>query len=294
MTVTHKKNVVVGVAKDLADLNKARYVERLIHEECAYYRLDQEAQLQVRYSIASVKFEALKFKLAQIQIAKQQLKKILLAIKKRIDSHNDTLRTYYEIESSLMKLDDAEREIEVDLAGQQAPKMRPRKLGNLLKELSLARERRQKTMNQLEKQNNWSMRFEAGAQQDFSNHYNKSAQPYIAVLLRYNLGSAFSDKLMNQALGEQTLWQENQLTGTQNQLSKLMLSLASLKAATEDRLSGLRQNYQNYARLSRKLTISKSTKAIHFRQEVEVNKMMLAIEINHAKRMIELLQATLK
>ena len=94
-----QNNVVAGLSKDLSDLSKAKLVWQLIDDECRYYKLTQEAKLQIQYAVPSIQRQALTFKLKQIQAAKQKLNTLLSIIKKRIKHQNDTLYTYYQVDS---------------------------------------------------------------------------------------------------------------------------------------------------------------------------------------------------
>lgn len=286
-----QKNLIIGLSKDLIDVNKANYVRRLIDEECLYDKLNQAGQLQIQYFMSSIKYESLKFKLQEIHLAKSKIEKILSFIKKRIHHQYDTLQTYYQIESSLKKLDEDEQEINLNLAGQLIPTIPYTNLVLLLKNLSMAREKRQKTLNELEKQNNWSIRLEGGAQRDFANQSNQKINPYIALMIRYNLGSPFSNNLLDRSLKAHAMWQSHQVTGTENKLLALIHSITLFKVAAEKRLLQLKQNDQSDAKLYNKLTSSNSIQAMHFRQEIAVNRIMHKIKINEARHTIQLLQA---
>jgi hypothetical protein len=284
-----QKIAVAGLSKDLSDFSKARQIDKLIEEECTYYTLNQAAQLQIQFAMQRVKVDALQFKLQHIRIAANKLKQILKTIKKRLDSHNDTLRTYYGINETLIKLEDAEREIAVDLASQQFPKIPHANLKKLLANLSTAQAKRQKTLNKLERQKNWSIRMEAGAQRDLSSDYNKNVQPYFALLVRYNLGSMMSNNKMKHSFSDYMVWQKRQVNGSQRNLEHLILSIVALKEAETVRLSHLKQSYEHHRGLSMQLSAVHSIKATHFKREVEVDKIMLDIELHYLQRSIELL-----
>jgi hypothetical protein len=285
-----QKIAVAGLSKDLADISKAQYVNELINTECTYYALNEEAKLHIQYALLAVKVQALNFKLQQIEIAKSKLIQLLKTMKRRIHKQNETVITYYGIESSLIKLGDEEREIYIELAVQPVPRLIPTNLKQLLKNLVITQEKRKKTLNKLEKQNNWSVRVEVGTQQDLSNGLNQNVQAYFALLLRYNLGSIYSNSKKSNSLNDYMQWQKKQVLGTQSQLKHLITSIVSLKVADEQRLALLMHNYNQHFGLSKKLSSINSMKAARFRQAVEVDKIMMKIEINYLKRSIALLK----
>lgn len=282
---------ITGLSKDLSDLSKAKYVDDLIERECTYYTLNQEAKLQVQFALASVKAASLDYKLQQIQKARSKLNNLLESVKHRIDNQNDTLINYYNLDSSLIKLADSEREIYIELAGQHIPKMTHPNLKKLLQKLTIAQEQRRKTLNTLEKQNNWSIRVEAGTQQDLSNMSNQNVQPYVALLLRYNLGDLYTSTKQNQSIRDYMQWQRQQVLGSLAELSELIRAISLLKKAEEDRLAFLQKNYKKHYDLTQKLHASNSVKAARFKRAIEVDKIMMEIEINYISHSIKLLNS---
>ena len=150
--------------------------------------MTQEAKLQIQFAIPSVQRQALNSKLQQIKRAKDKLNRLLKIVQQKIEKQNDTLRSYYQLDSLKQRLDDAERDIEVNLSMQQPSKIKHVRLKALLSQIQVAEHKRQLTRNKLEKQYNWSVQLQTGAQQNVTNNnFNQSVQPYVAVFLRYNL-----------------------------------------------------------------------------------------------------------
>lgn len=276
-----QKLAIAALSKDLSDLNKSRYVEKLIKEECLYYRLNQEAKLQVEYALIAAKNEALQYKLRQIKSAKQQVRILLKKIKDKVDKHNDTMHSYYEMDSSLRKLDDVERQIYVDLVAQHTPKIPAIHLQKLLNELRNAQYQRQQTLNNLNKNDNWSMQLQAGAQRNWPTNGSQNIQPYFALLVRYNLGSISTAKQMNHSLDTYMQWQNQQVLGTQNKLVNLLRVLKQLKAVEEERLDHLKENYQKYHALSKQINDGNSLDAQHFKQQIDIDRLLMDIEIKY-------------
>src|SRR5208283_5467218 len=96
---------------------------------------------------------------------------------------------------------------------------------------------RQRTLNQLEKQNNWSVELQGGAQQNIGSYQNQMIQPYFSALVRYNLGSIPSNNKLDKSLNSYMNWQNKQVTGIQRNLSQLINTISSLKAAEQERLT---------------------------------------------------------
>jgi len=286
---------IAALSKDLADFKKASEVKQLMYDECTYYKLSQEAKLQIEFAIPSVKIEALNYKLQEIQLAKKKLMHLLRSIKRKINSNNDTIQSYYDVDKSLKKLEDAERQIYVDLASQEITQIKHVNLNNLLRNLQIAQRKLQKTVNTLKKQDNWSLQLQAGAQQNWANYQNQTLknqtiQPYFALFLRYNLGSISSNHQVDMSLNSFMDWKKKQVMGTQNKLSHLISLITSLKAAEENRWRYLTKNYQKYYGLSKNLKAINSIEALHFKQQLEVDRILMNIEIKFVHRTVELLQ----
>jgi hypothetical protein len=288
-----QKVLVAGLSKDLTDYVKAHHLEQLIQNECRCYQLDQEAKLQIQFAIPSIKMKALSFKRRQIQVAKKKLNAILAKIKQRVDHHDETLQFYYAVDSSLKKLEDAELQIEVDLASQHLPKIEYTKIGYLLKNVLMARMERQKTLNALEKQNNFSVEVQAGAQQSLSNRTNQQVQPYFALYLRYNLGSIPSNHKVDHSLQRYMNWQNKQVLGTQKSLSNLMTTVRKLKGVEEGRLTRLVEHYRKYDAVIKKMEAINSIKAAHFKRQLTVDRILMKIEIDYLKHIIVLLRGVM-
>jgi hypothetical protein len=285
-----QNNLVSGLSKDLSDLSKAKLVRQLIDDECQYYKLTQEAKLQIEFVIPWIQRQALFFKLKQIQAAKNKLNTLLIAIQKKIDHQNDTLHTYYQVDSLIQKLDDVERDIRVDLAIHQTPKIQPIPLDTLLNNVLRIEKKRQLTRDKLQKQYNWSVQLQAGAQQYAHESHNQSVQPYVALFLRYNLGAITSNSRIDKSLNHYMDWKSNQVNGIQKQLIHLTRSIQSVNSAEKQRLKHLQLSYQKYDGLSKKLYTMESIKALHFRQQIIVDRIMMEIEISYVKHIIDLLR----
>jgi hypothetical protein len=285
-----QNNFISGLSKNLSDLSKAKQVNQLIKDECQYYKMSQRATLQIQFAIPKVQTDALNFKLQQIKIAKNKLNNILGIIHKKIENQNDTLNSYYQVETALQKLEMADRNIRGDLAIQQLPKIEPLNLNKLMHDLGIAQKNRQATRNKLEKQNNWSLQLQAGAQQSLFYNQNQSVQPYLALFMRYNLGSVFANHKLDQSLTSYMNWKDRQINGMQNQLLVLIRSIAALRASELQRLHYLKQIYKKNDGLTKKMTGIASTKADHFGQKIEVDQIMMAIEIKYVQYIIDLLK----
>ena len=170
------------------------------------------------------------------------------------------------------------------------PKAKPVQLNQLLKDLVAAQQKRQKTLNTLQKQDNWAFLVQAGAQQNLSARYNQTVQPYINVALRYNLGSTHSNHLLDSAENSFIAWQKEELLGLPKKLAGLVHSLTTLKAAEEDRLTYLTQSYRKYQSVSQRIGSIDSSEATHFKQELEIDRMLTHIEIQHVQHTISLIE----
>jgi hypothetical protein len=285
--------IIAGLSKDLSDFKKAKLTKQLIHDECTYYRLKQEAKLQIAFALPKIKKESLELKLQQIDYAKEQLTRLLGRIKQRIKTHNDTLRSYYQVDLSLKRVEDMAREIHVELATEDVPAIPHAQLSHLLKELWIISKQRQQTLNQLRKQNDWSVQLQAGAQQNLSYPQNQTIQPYFSFLFRYNLGAVPSAKALDHSVDSYMRWQKNQVFGTQRQLSHLISALKAMKLAEEERLAYLNHSYQKYDGLLKNMQDIQAIEVIRFKQEMEVDKILMNIDVKFVQAKIRLLEKSL-
>ncbi len=288
-----QKVAIAGLSKNLFDYNEANLLNQLIQDECAYYKLNQEAKLQIQYVISALKIKALKYKLQQIEDATKKLNSLLSTINQRVLKHNDTLHSFYEVDSSLKKLEDAERQIDLEIASQSVPQITFANLSQLLRQVITAKVKRQKTLNELEKNNNISIQIQAGAQQNLSYQQNQNTQPYFSLNFRYNLGSILSNQKLDKSLISYADWQKKRVEGTQTKLLTLMTTIKSLKVAEENRLNHLKKNYMMYFNLSQKVDKIKTPKATRFKQRLDVDQMLMKIEINYMKYTVALLNKIL-
>ena len=284
-----QNNFVSGLAKDLSDFRKAQLFKELIKDECTYYKWNHEAKLHIEYAIPQLQAQALQVKLQDIHAAKIKLEAILKTIQKKIDHQNDTLLHYYQIDSLLKRLQSEERDISATLSIQNFPPMQSINLKELLNRVDAAQRRRQATLNKLAKQYNWSVQLLAGAQQSISNNQKETISPYAGLSVRYNLGSLSSNGHIDNSLVDYMDWKKNQINGVQNRLLDLISSVASLKLTQKQQLSALTLSYQTYGKLGKKLTNSESMRANQFNQQIGIDRMMMGIEINYLKHMVNFL-----
>ena len=287
----YQNNVITALSKDLVDFGKSKEVRNLIQDECNYYKLTQEAKLQIQFAIPNVQKQALYFKLKKILIAKEKLNAIKKNVQHKITNHNDTLISLYNIDSSLQKLNEAEREIKANIAIQQPYHIRSMALTRLLKDISMAEEKRQATLNKLEKLRNWSLQVQAGAQQSLSSFsQNQAVKPYAALFLRYNMASIYSNYKTTQYLNDYTEWKAKQVNGTQRKLSRLIQSISLLRATEEQRLNHFKNTHQNYHELTQKLKGITSPNANRFRQQIMIDQIMTEVEMSYLKHLTLLLK----
>lgn len=287
-----QNNLVSGFSKDISDFSKAKLVRQLIDDECQYYKLTQEAKFQIQFAIPSIQRQALYFKLKQMQIAKNKLQALLNTIQNKIDNQNDTLQAYYQVDSLIQKLDDEERNIRVNLTIDPPLKVEHIRLDVLLNKVKMAQEKRQVTRNNLEKQYNWSVQLQAGAQQygAYSHIQRQSIEPYVALFLRYNVASMYSNNKVDKSLTHYMDWKNKQVNGVQKKLMQLIYSVESLNAAEQQRLNHLQLNDKKYDRLIHKMHAMDSIKALHFRQQILIDHIMLDIDMKYLKFIINRLQ----
>jgi transcription initiation factor TFIIIB Brf1 subunit/transcription initiation factor TFIIB len=285
----YQNNIVSALSKNLSDFGKAKQLKQLIKDECAYYRLSQEAKVQIQYAIPTIQRQALLLKLHHIRVAKSKLKEWLGKIQNRIDKKNDTLSTYYQLDALVQRLDDAERDIDVTLALQPPHEINKVRLKTLFNRLVQADKRRLATRNRLAKQDNWSLELQTGAQQNITISNNQNIQPYVAVIWRYHLGAPLSNRERDKALEQYADWKNKKVNGIQKQLLNLIYSMNELESAEQKRLEHLKQNHQKYEGVSKKMDAIDSLRAAHFKQQIEVDRIMMEVEMNYAQSRIDLL-----
>ena len=294
-----QNNLIAALSKDLSDFKKAKLFRQLINEECSYYRLREEAKLHIAFAIPQVQRNALYYKLKQIQRAKNKMNRLLDTIQTKIANQDDTVTNYYRLDTLIQKLENAEQDIRISLAVMKPPKIKYLKTRVLLQKLWDAEKKRQGTLNALEKQYNWALQLQTGAQQTvFDNqnavnntHQSKTIQPYVGLFLRYNLGSIASNNTLNKSLTHYTDWKMKQVNGLQNQLAHLNDAIASLKSAQFRRKNQLTQHYQKYGRVLKKMHGVDSIKAVHFKQQIEAERIMMEIEISYVSHLMQLLHS---
>ena len=86
----------------------------------------------------------------------------------------------------------------------------------------MAQKKRESTRNNLEKQKNWSVQVQAGAQQYLPFNHTQTIQPYVALFLRYNLGSLYNNNKIDKSLTRYTDWKSKRVNGVQKQLFQLI------------------------------------------------------------------------
>jgi hypothetical protein len=287
----YQNNIITALSKDLSDLGKAKQLKILVQQECAYYKLKQEGLLQSEFALSNAQKKALRYKLRFLNSAKSKLVTQQRLVEQKIIDQNDTLTSIYEVDSALHHIDEAEREIEINLALLQPTNIHTHALNMLIHELSIADKNRQATLNKLEKLSQWSLQVQAGAQHNgFNFNHHESAQPYGALSLRYNLGSLVNHKALETSLNDYGHWKSQEVNGIQKKLMRLGQSIIYLKIAEKKRLNNLRAKYNKYFVLAKKLSRLNSSKAQKFSQQIKIDQLLLEIEIKYLKYFIQQLE----
>lgn len=147
-------------------------------------------------------------------------------------------------------------------------------------------------MNNLEKLRNWSLQLQAGTQQSLSSiSQNQAIKPYAALFLRYNLASIYSNYKTNKSLNNYTDWKTKQVNGIQQKLSRLIQSISLLKSTEEQRLEHLMTTHHQYYGLTKKLSAIDSSSANHFKQQIEIDQIMMEVEISYLQYFTHLLKS---
>ena len=287
----YQNNLITALSKDLSDLGKAKQLKILVQQECTYYKIKQEALLKIQYALSNAQKQAFLYKLKFLHAAKVKLSTQQKRVQKKIKDQNDTLSSIYEVDSALHRINETEREIELNLAILQPVSINSIPLNQLIQKLSVADKKRQATLNKLEKFSQWSLQVQAGAQHNIQNfNHHDSAQPYGSLLLRYNLGSLVNNKAMDTSLNEYSHWKSQEINGIEKKLLRLQQSLSFLKMTEKNHLKNLMVKYKKYSALEKKLSILNSYKAQKFTQKIKTDQILLNVEIKYLQFFIHQLE----
>lgn len=288
---------IAALSKDLVDVNKSRYVSQFAKDECEVYRLNLKIHNLAQYGILAVEEQVLNHKKQLLLSAFNQLQKQLEQVNQQVKSQNATLVEQYNAKGMIRKIENMMHQNDQEIASIRRKSLWPQgeSLNDLINQVRLAEIARQNTLNQIEKQNNWSLQVQAGAKQTLSsssglNSESKKVEPFFSINARYNLGSWASERVLDESAKDYVSWKSKQMNGVSQELAVFVNSAIQLKEVEERNLSKLSSRVDDDMGLTALLNQSGSTEAEAFKTVIDANQVVNLIEKESLSYKVKLLE----
>ncbi|TDR31150.1 hypothetical protein DFR44_11219 [Hydromonas duriensis] len=294
-----KNTVFLGLSKNLADLNKAKYTHRLADTECQLYELNDSIKDVLGLSLQSIEKGSLNFKKQEIQRTMQALQKHFNVTSAKFKAQNATLVDVYDVQSLIKRVSilGLENDLEIEKIQQNASWPEDASLNVLIKNLAQLESDKYDILNQIQKQGNWSLSLQAGVKKTANNSDAISLSGgrfYGALTASYNLGSAKSSQLLDESKDYYMLWKGEDNNGYFKQLGYLSNEVMKTREIEEKKLAILNKDAQNSDNLEAILKNFDSSEAENFKLKVLYNKLMNNIDREYLKFKIQRLNELVK
>ena len=294
-----KNTVFLGLSKNLADLNKSKYVQNLADTECRLYEVNDAIKDVVNLSLKSIEKVSLEFKKQEIQRTMQTLKKHFNVVESKFKVQNATLVNIYDVQTLIKKFNviNLENDLEIAKIQQSASWPDGKPLNAWIKQLAQLESDRYDTLNQIQKQDNWNLSFRVGMKKtgDSSESLSLSGSKlYAALSASYNLGSSKRNQLLDESKDYYMHWKGEDNNGHFKQLGYLVNEIMKTREIEERKLAVLANDAKNNESLESILEDFDSSEAENFKLKVLYNKLANNIDAEYSKYKIQRLNQLLK
>lgn len=289
-TDSNDKRFTIALTKDLIDLKRAQNIKKLAENECLLYKFNQNANIYAQYLLANIEAQTLIFKLEGIEEAKKNLNVMIKTVNQRVITQNETLPNLYAIEEKFYKLTETSKQIKSQLAQMKFPHIETDDFNALLKNIWLKENEHQLILNELEKDTSWSFQVVIGVQKTLNKEPTNKFANFVGFNAKYNLGKFFSDRELDNSQGSYLKWKNASLNGSQQNISRLIVTLVELRRTEKNRLEMLIDISREKSKITHKLdNIPESVDAQRFKNQINLDDIFNRLEIKSTTKKIELI-----
>jgi len=273
--------LVWGLSGSLSNVRKAGLTVDAARKNCELYGASTSAQQDVQYALPSIEKRALQHRLGLIDQALENLDQLVYTTRKMVEAQNMTKLMAFALQTTRIKLDADRADTQSKIAGLYAPPLSDRPLKELVTEKQNKEANVQKTLDKLNRQNDWDVALSVGAHQQINPLIdNKGA--YGEVTVSYNLASRTINKHLDRAADAYDDWKKVQEGDVIRNAEILRQEIADNISVQDGRLKALQEQLKEIDGNLELVDKAETSAALDFRNQLSTAQLLLKIEIGDA------------
>lgn len=272
---------VWGVSGSLSNVRKGVLTMDAASKSCDLYSATTSTQQDIQYALPALEKQALQHRLELIQQASENLDALLATTSKMVDAENMTRPMAFALQTSKIKLDADRADTQSKIVALYTPQLSDRPLKELVAEKQGREVNEQKTLDKLNRQNDWDVALSVGEHQQI-NPWVDSKGAYGEVSISYNLASRAINKHLDRAADAYDDWKKVQEGDVIRNADILKQQVVNGISVQDSRLKALQQEQKQIESGLRLVGGAETTAAMDFRNQLTTAQLLLEIEIGDA------------
>jgi hypothetical protein len=281
--------LVAGASVGLSGIRKAGLTMEAARKDCELYKATTGAQQNIQYALPSLEKEALRNRLALIELASKSLDAVMAKTSKMVEARNATRLMLFSLQTTKIKLDADRADTRSKITALYTPQLSNRPLKELVTEKLNSEENEQRALERLSRQNSWDVALSVGVHQQV-NPVAQGAQPYGAVSVNYNFASRAIDKHLDHAVEAHDEWKKVQESDVVRSMEVLRQHLVESISVQETKLQSLEEESGQIDRNLQFVGNADTSATFDFHNQLTAAQLLLEIESGDARFRIERLR----
>jgi hypothetical protein len=278
--------LVAGASVGLSGIRKSGLTMEAARKDCELYKATTGAQQNIQYALSSLEKEALRNRLALIEVASKSLDAVMEKTSKMVEARNATRLMLFSLQTTKIKLNADRADAQSRITALYTPQLSTRPLKELIAEKLKSEGNEQRALDRLSRQNSWDVALSVGVHQQV-NPVAQGAQPYGAVSVNYNFASRAIDKHLDHAAEAHDEWKKEQESDVVHSMEVLRQQLVESVSVQEARLQFLQEESGQIDRNLQLVGSADTSATFDFHNQLTAARLLLEIETGDARFRID-------
>jgi hypothetical protein len=280
-----------GVSGSFANYSKAKLTLEAARKNCNSYRAATDATLGIRYALAKLEQEALRYRSELLHRAIEQLDLMVTHNLRILEVQNLTRPMLYSVQSIRARLLADRISTEMKLASLYVPDLISNvSLKQLVSEKQIREAEAQRSLALLDRQAIWDVRVTAGGRKRVSPFFSDSVEPYGEVAFSYNFGSRGNHNHLEKSAAAFATWKNLQGGETTRNAQILEQQIVRIIGVQQAELDILREQEKEIEANLQRLVGVDTASAVSFGNQLGADKLVLFVEIRDVTFRLQKLQ----
>jgi hypothetical protein len=273
--------LIAGASVGLSSIRKSGLTIEAARKNCELYKVTTGAQQDIQFGLPSLEKEALRNRLALIDLASKSLDALMERTSKMVEAQNATRLMLFTLQTTRIKLDADRADTESKITALYIPPLTDKAVKQLVAEKLSSEANEQKALDKLSRQNNWDVALSVGVHQQV-NPIAQNPQPYGAVSINYNLASRAINKHLDHSVEAYSEWKKVQEGDVVRSADVLRQQLMDNVSVQESKLKSLQEESGQIDKNLQLVGSPDTSAAFDFHNQLTAAQLLLQIETGDA------------